>query len=159
MEIKQQAISWRISMHVLPKDSPGIRSEHLIVSKELSSPPATRFYANSHEIWKGKSEDRNLIILDNHLCNTSATQSLASNELLVLQGSKRIADGGDIEKNGSGDQTASTGSQTGPLGTTESEVNDSSHPAGCEAADKVVKLGGGWANPEKEGYFDEDQDE
>jgi hypothetical protein len=106
-----------------------------------------------------KTEDRNLITLDNHLCNTSATQSLASNKLLALQTGKRIENSGDIEENGSGDQTASTSGQTGPLDTTESEVNGSSHPAGCEAANKVVKLGGSWANSKKEGDFDEEQDE
>jgi hypothetical protein len=102
-----------------------------------------------------KSEDRNLIALDNHLCNTSATQGLASNKFLTLHSGKRIEDSGDIEEDGSSDQTASTSCQTGPLHTTETEVNGSSHPAGCEAADKVVKLGGGWANSKKEGDFDE----
>jgi hypothetical protein len=94
-----------------------------------------------------KSEDRNLIALDNHLCNTSATQGLASNKFLTLHSGKRIEDSGDIEEDGSSDQTASTSCQTGPLHTTETEVNGSS--------DKVVKLGGGWANSKKEGDFDE----
>lgn len=105
---------------------------------------------------KGKtSEDRGLITLDNHLCNTSASQSFASNELLALHTRKCIESGGNNQENSGGDQTASSRGKADPLDSTEEGVYGSSHPVGRKAADEAIEFGGGRADSEEERYFDE----
>ena len=103
-------------------------------------------------------KDRDLITLDDHLCNTSASQSLAPNEFLTPHRGKRIEKSSNDKENSCSNQTASSGGKTNPLDSTKNGVNGGPHPVGGKAADEFIEFGGCWANSEEEGHLNEEDD-
>lgn len=145
-------------MHVTPTAMvlPGIGSEHLIRFTKGLQPPI--FVPIPLDHGKKTRIDRDIITLDDHLCNASASQGLASNEFLASNGGKRVEKSSDDKENGCSNQTASSGSKTNPLDSTKDGVNGSPHPVGGETADEIIEFRGCWANSKKERYFNKEND-
>jgi hypothetical protein len=97
---------------------------------------------------------------NNHLCNALPTKSFASYELLVFQPRQCVKGGRDQQHHRSGDQTAASAvnDQTEPLHQAHDTIYASSHVVGGEATDEGVETGRGWADSEKKGNLDEDED-
>lgn len=131
--------------------------EHLIVSH---NPPITSINPQMGPagIEKKRLERLGVNVMpsDNHLRNSLATQRLATNKFLLLQGRERIKHSGKKEEDGTSNQATSTLGKTDKLDTTQDGVNEGAHPVGCKAADKGIEFRGCGTNSEEEGYFNEE---
>lgn len=96
---------------------------------------------------------------DNHLCNSLATQGLATNKILFLQGCEHIEHSRDEKEDSTSNQARSPFGKTDKLDTTKDSVDEGAHPVGCEAADKGIEFRGRGTNSEEEWYFNEEDDE
>lgn len=97
--------------------------------------------------------------LHNHLCDTSATKGLASNECLALESSKAVADGRERQENGSSNQTRAHNDDAEELDQGHDAVGTRPNVVGGNLPDELVELGGCRADPKQKRHFNEQDDE
>jgi hypothetical protein len=97
--------------------------------------------------------------LHNHLCDTSTTKGLASDESLALESSKAIAESSKRQENGRCDQTRAHDNDTEELNDSHSSVGTCSNVVGGNLADEFVELGGCRADSKQKRHFDKQDDE
>ena len=100
-----------------------------------------------------------LVVSNDHLCDTLASQSLATNKLLTLQARESIEKSRNDEEYRRSNQARGTSAKTSPLNSTKDGIHGGTHPIRGKAADESIKCGGCRADSEEEGYFDEEDDE
>jgi hypothetical protein len=98
-------------------------------------------------------------LLYDHLRNTLSTQCLAALELLTLEASKCIEDGGDHQEHCGNNQASRLGPNADPLHRAHHKVDGGAHIIGAKFADKSIELWRGRADAKEERDFDEDDDE
>lgn len=76
----------------------------------------------------------------------------------MLQPGEGVEEGGKNKEYGGGNQTRGTSAETGPLDGAHNGVHGSAHPVGGEAANESIKLGGGRANAQEEGYLNKEDE-
>lgn len=87
-----------------------------------------------------------------------ATQGLASNKILSLEGGEEVADGGETEENSGRNEGTSPTQVAQKLDNGHNKVGRCSKIVGGNFANKVVKLARGWANSQEQRHLNE-QDE
>jgi hypothetical protein len=100
-----------------------------------------------------------IFFLDNHLCDTLATEGLAAHKLLLFQSGQCIACSRKHQDHGRGDQAARVHDDAQPLDQGHDAVNGGAHIVGREAADEGIEFGGCRTDAQKERDFDEDEDQ
>lgn len=75
---------------------------------------------------------------------------------MALETGKCVAESGDQEEDGGGNQAGGSSDETDPLDGTEADVHGGAHPVGCDSADEFIEPARGRADAEKEGHFDEE---
>lgn len=98
-------------------------------------------------------------ILDNHLGNTRAAKSLASNKGLALESSKAVADGRQQQENCRSNQARAHDNGAQKLDNGHGEVGACSNVVGADLADEFVEFGGRRADSEQQRHFDKQDDE
>ena len=97
--------------------------------------------------------------LDDHLGDTLTAEGLGADKVLALGGGEGVADGGQRQEDGGGDQRAATAEDAEVLDDGHDGVGGGAHPVGGDAADEAIELGRGRADAEQEGDLNEEDDE
>lgn len=77
----------------------------------------------------------------------------------MSQTGKCVEECSQNEEHGSRNKTRGTSAETGPLDCAQDSVDESAHPIGGEAADKIVEFTGCRADAKEEGHLDEEDEE
>jgi hypothetical protein len=93
------------------------------------------------------------------LRNTLATEGLAANESLTLDGSKEVADGSDGQEDGGCDQSTGIGDDAEVQDNSHDGVDACAYPIRRDHADGIIELGRGRADAEEQGDLDEQDDQ
>jgi hypothetical protein len=96
--------------------------------------------------------------LDNHLGDTLATEGLATDKGLALDGGKEVADGCQSKEDSCGNQGRGSLQQTEEQDNGHDAVGSRTRPVGGDLANGIIELGGGGADSEQQRHLDE-QDE
>ena len=79
-------------------------------------------------------------LLNNHLRNALPSQRLTGSELLLLEASEGVEQGGDQQHDGAGDQARSIADERKPLHQAHDAVDGGAHVVCLEAADEAVEV-------------------
>lgn len=97
--------------------------------------------------------------LDDHLGDALAAEGLGADEVLALEAGEGVADGGQGQEDGGGDQGAAAAEDAEVLDDGHDGVGSGAHVVGGDAADEGVELLGGRADAEEEGDLNEEDDQ
>lgn len=98
-------------------------------------------------------------VLYNHLRNALAAQGLATDKGLALEGSEEVADGGQQQEDGRGNQAGGILDDAEELDETHDAVSGRSEVVGRDLADEHIEFRRGRADSKEERYFDEKDNE